>query len=156
MAYGYYGVKEWGVFLKGGVMKRFLLFSIVFIVCSSLTGCAFLRQDTLRAQGKHIVVVGGWGYVDATNAAITITGSTEGTNFHKKDQPTLKVTPSIQEMGPVPINIGKPIDPSEMMQPDNTSTTLTTPIGSSTTNSFTITIPSVPEIVTDIKKCGNG
>lgn len=132
-------------------MKRILFFSIVFMLCMSLaglSGCAFLRQDTLRAQGKHITVLGAWGLVDATNAAITITGSTEGTNFKKKENPKLMVTPSIQEMGPVPINIGKPIDPSEMMQPESDTTSAVTSLLGGVNTASSAAAITVPDAVT--------
>lgn len=94
-------------------MGRFALFSIVFILCMSLTGCAvYSSANMARIHSDSVTVLGPWGFVHTgANTALTFyTGrqvaSKDAIKENGKiDWPAIQ---TIQEDSNANLNIGKP------------------------------------------------
>lgn len=90
-------------------MRRALFIVVALALCVSLVGCAYSSATLMRARGDHVKVFGAWGYVDCTNAAVTLYRSTDAISYLKdKDAkyPKIPARPTVAENG-MDITIGK-------------------------------------------------
>ena len=90
-------------------MRNILFFTVILLVFVMLSGCTYSSANMMRVKGEHVKVFGAWGYVDCTNAAVTMYRSTDAISYLKDKEakyPKIPARPTIDEDG-TDITIGK-------------------------------------------------
>ena len=91
-------------------MRKFLLFSIVFMVCIGLTGCAtWAGNRAIYAKSDNATIFGGWGYAHLGKGSAMLIWDNSVVAKTAKDFIGFLPVPQIQVDPNSNLNIGKPL-----------------------------------------------
>lgn len=92
-------------------MKKLAYFSIVFMLCMGLTGCAVDSSSNMaRLKSDNLTAFGPWGYVHGgNNTTVTFYSGRQAATKDAKEKIDWPSIPNIQEDANSNFNIGKPM-----------------------------------------------